>query len=122
MGLDEARLGRDLLQVSENWIEPFDMANLQNATVLLGDPHKFAGLRRFIRHRLLDQQMLPLFEQTFGQIEVSRGWGDYAQRVAGGSSFARRCEWPDSISLSGLAAKTGIQVKDTGEMDSTVSR
>ncbi len=83
MGLDEARVGGHAFQVGEDGIEPFDVADLQHAAVLLRELDQFGRLGSVIGHRLLDQHVPPLLEQRLGQVEVRRGGRNDVHGVTG---------------------------------------
>ncbi len=81
--LDEPRFGRDALEISENGIETFDVADLQNAVARLRELDQVCSLTGIVGHRFLNQQMLACPEKRFGKIVMGGGRSDDAQSVAG---------------------------------------
>ena len=56
---------RDGFEIFENGIEPLDVADLQDAILLLRELHQFRGLRGVVGHRFLDEDVFALREQLF---------------------------------------------------------
>ena len=99
VSFDKPGLGGNALQVLENRIESFDVADLQDALVLLRQLDQLRCLRCVVGHRLLHQHMSAPLQKGFGQLEM-RGCRRYnAQRVAGLHRLGEGIERAHSIFL-----------------------
>ena len=67
MRFDEARMGQARFQRAEHRIETLDMPDLQNEMAPRRELSQLTRLGRVIRDWLLDQQMLPFFQQADAQ-------------------------------------------------------
>jgi hypothetical protein len=66
----------------EDGIEALDVADLDEAMFLVGQPDQFARCGQVIGHGLLNQHMTAKFDQTLRDGVVRRGRGDDVQGVA----------------------------------------
>jgi len=83
MGLDETRLSGDGLHVAEGGVESFDVADLENQAILLSKVDQFGGLKGSLGHRFFDEDMFAGGKERFADLEMSVGWGDYAESIRG---------------------------------------
>jgi len=117
MGFDETRFGRDCFQVFENRIEPFDVADLQDATVLLRKLNQLGGLRGVVGHRFLDQQMFSLLKQSPGKLVMRRGRSDNAQGIAGRGRLSQGTESPHAMFVCDLSRRFRDHIVNASEFD-----
>ena len=95
MRFNKPRFGGNSFEVFQNGIETFDVADLQNAMMLLRQLDEFCGLGGVVGHRLLDEQMFALLEQGLRELKMGGGGRDDVQRFARGRGFLDGLEGPD---------------------------
>ena len=109
--------GAAVWRIFENGIEPLDVADLQDAIVLLRDLDQLGGLRGILGHRLFDEDVFALREQRFGDFKMRDGGGDDVQRVAGGGGFGDGIEDARIVLRGDFAGRVGVGVVNAGEFD-----
>ncbi len=77
-----------MLQVSQDGIEPFDVADLEDGAFRLRQFDQFAGLGGVVGHRFFHQHMFAGGEEAFGEVEMRVGRGDDAEGVGPGEGVA----------------------------------
>lgn len=71
MSFDETRLGGFFLEVAEDRIKSFDVADLKNLAPFPAEGNQFGGLGRRLGHRFFDEDVFVLLQEIFGDAEVS---------------------------------------------------
>ena len=61
-------------EIFENGIEPLDVADLQDAILLLRELDQFGGLRGVVGHRFLDQDVFALLRAAIWPVRNAWWW------------------------------------------------
>ena len=117
MALDELRFGGDGLKKIENRIEPLDMADLQDAILLLREFAQFGGLLGAVGHRFFDQDVFALLQQQFGEFKMRGRGRDNIQRVGGGSGLGDGVENARIMFGGDFAGGFGRRIVNAGEFN-----
>jgi hypothetical protein len=118
--LDEARFGGDTFEILEDGIEALDVADLEDAAVLVRKLDQLGGLRGVVGHRLLDQNVLASKDQLFGEIEVSGGRRNDAEGIGGFGGFGNGREDAGARFLSDAAGSVGSDIVHSGKLNFAV--
>jgi hypothetical protein len=116
MALDELRFGGDGFKINENGIEPLDVADLQDAILLLREFAQLGGLLGAVGHRFFDEDVFALLQQQFGEFKMRGGGRDDVQRVGGGSGFGDGVENAHIVFGGDFAGGFGRRIVNAGEV------
>ena len=115
--LDETWVGGDGLQVFEDRVEAFDMADLEHAVLLLGQLDQVGGLGGVVGHRLLDQHVAALLQECLGQLEVGCRRRNDAHGIAGGGGLGQRPESANAVLLRETLGRISRSIIDANELE-----
>jgi hypothetical protein len=122
MGLDEAWFGGDAFHVAEGGVEAFDVADLKDEAILLGNLDEFGGLGGGFGHGLLDEEMLAGGEELARDVEVGVRGRDDAERVGTGEGGFEGREDLRAALGGDLLGGGGVRIVNAGELEGVGGR
>ena len=117
MRFDEARVGGDGFEILENRIKPLDVADLQDAILLLRELDEFRRLPGVVGHRFLDEDVFALLKQRFGEFEVRGCRRGDVESIAGGGNFCQGVKDANVVSGGDFLGGFGGHVVNAGEIN-----